>query len=88
VAIYAALAGTTPAAVLGTYGGAQFSTFKTALADLTVDKIGPVASEMKRLVADPGHIDRVLAEGAARARAIAEPVMRSVRDIVGFIQSR
>src|SRR5689334_14258917 len=88
VAIYAALAGTTPAAVLREHGGAQFSTFKTALADLTVDKIAPVASEMKRLVADPGHIDRVLAEGAERARAIAAPVMRSVRDIVGFIQSR
>jgi tryptophanyl-tRNA synthetase len=43
---------------------------------------------MKRLVADPAHIDRVLAEGAERARVIAAPVMRSVRDIIGFIQSR
>src|SRR3954452_2158362 len=63
VAIYAALAETTPAAVLAEHGGAQFSTFKSALADLTVAKVAPIAAEMKRLMADPGHIDAVLADG-------------------------
>ena len=42
---------------------------------------------MRRLTADPAMIDAVLADGAARARAIAEPVMRDVREILGFIQS-
>ncbi|MEX0591299.1 MAG: tryptophan--tRNA ligase, partial [Xanthobacteraceae bacterium] len=44
-------------------------------------------AEMKRLVKYPKSIDAVLAEGAARARAIAAPVMKSVREIVGFVQS-
>jgi tryptophanyl-tRNA synthetase len=88
VAIYAALAGRTPAQVLSEYGGAQFSTFKSALAELTVARMAPIAGEMKRLLADPGHIDRVLGDGAARARTIAEPVMASVRDIIGFIRAR
>jgi tryptophanyl-tRNA synthetase len=74
--------------VLAEHGGAQFSTFKASLAELTVARMAPIAGEMKRLLADPGHIDGVLADGAARARAIAEPVMASVRDIIGFIQSR
>src|SRR5215470_8667757 len=42
VGIYAALAGTTKSAVLQQFGGGQFSTFKTALADLSVEKLGPV----------------------------------------------
>ena len=41
---------------------------------------------MRRLMADPGHIDAVLADGAARARAIAAVTMDAVKDIVGFVR--
>ena len=36
-------------------------------------------------MADPGHIDAVLADGAERARAIARRTMDAVKDIVGFL---
>src|SRR5262249_13386342 len=42
VGIYAALAGKSKADVLKEFGGGQFSTFKTALADLSVEKLGPI----------------------------------------------
>ncbi|MGI9479490.1 MAG: tryptophan--tRNA ligase, partial [Hyphomicrobiaceae bacterium] len=87
VGIYAALAGTTPGEVLKEFGGAQFGTFKPALAELAVEKIGPIGAEMNRLLGDPAEIDRILAKGAARAREIAEPVMDSVKDIVGLLRS-
>jgi tryptophanyl-tRNA synthetase len=87
VGIYAALADTTKAKVLKEFGGGQFSAFKKALADLAVAKLAPITGEMRRLTADPPEIDRVLADGARRARAIADPIMRQVREIVGFIQS-
>ncbi len=86
VGIYAALAGTDRATVLKEYGGAQFSVFKTALADLSVAKLSPIAGEMRRLTADPGYIDDVLARGAHQAREIAGPVMDAVKDIVGFLR--
>ena len=86
VGIYAALADKTKAEVLKEFGGGQFSTFKTALADLAVAKLAPIAAEMKRLTADPAHIDAVLADGADRARAIAAETMNAVKDIVGFIR--
>ena len=41
---------------------------------------------MKKLVADPGHIDSILIDGANRARAIADETMRTAKDIVGFIR--
>ena len=87
VGIYAALANKTKAEVLGEFGGQQFSTFKKALVELAVSRIGPVNAEMTRLLADPAEIDRILADGARRARAIAGPIMDKVKDIVGFLRS-
>ncbi len=86
VGIYAALAGQTKSAVLKEYGGAQFSGFKKALAEVAVSRVGPVNAEMTRLLADPAEIDRILADGAARARAIARPIMDQVKDVVGFLR--
>ncbi len=86
VGIYAALADTTKAEVLRQFGGGQFSAFKTALADLSVAKLGPIGAETKRLVQDPAYIDSVLADGADRARAIAVETMKAVKDIVGFVR--
>jgi tryptophanyl-tRNA synthetase len=86
VGIYAALADKPKAAVLQEFGGAQFSTFKKALAELAVSRVAPVNAEMTRLLADPAEIDRILADGAARARAIAAPIMNHVKDIVGFLR--
>jgi len=86
VGIYAALAGAPKAQVLGEFGGAQFSTFKSALVDLAVEKLGPLGAEMKRLVQDPVYIDSVLADGAARAQALAAETMKAVKDIVGFVR--
>jgi tryptophanyl-tRNA synthetase len=85
--IYAALAGVTQEETLRQFGGGQFSTFKKALADVAVAKLSPITAEMSRLYADPAEIDRVLADGARRARAIAAPIMEEVKDIVGFVRS-
>lgn len=87
VGIYAALTGESPAAVLAQYGGGQFSGFKKALAEVAVTKLAPIGSHMRQLSSDPVEIDRILADGSARARAIAAPVMHKVKDIVGFIRS-
>ncbi|MCR9122176.1 MAG: tryptophan--tRNA ligase [Phyllobacteriaceae bacterium] len=84
VGIYAALADKSSDVVLAEFGGKAFSEFKPALADLAVEVLSPVAGEMRRLVADPGHIDGILADGAERASAIAAPVMADVRRIVGL----
>jgi tryptophanyl-tRNA synthetase len=86
IGIYAALAGNTSADVLKEFGGGQFSTFKNALVDLLVAKLGPINAEMRRLSADPGYVDSVLGEGSARAQAIASETMKAVKDIVGFVR--
>jgi tryptophanyl-tRNA synthetase len=88
VGIYAALSGRPKSEVLHEFGGGQFSNFKNSLVELCVAKLSPIASEMKRLVADPGYVDQVLIDGADRARIIANETMKAVEDIVGFIRKR
>ena len=86
VGIYAALQGTSKAEVLKQFAGAQFSAFKPALADRLVAELGPITAEMRRLKADQRYIDGVLADGSARAQAVAAETMNSVKDIVGFVR--
>jgi tryptophanyl-tRNA synthetase len=87
VGIFAALADVSRAAVLKDFGNAQFSTFKTALTELAVQKLSPIAAEMRRLQSDPGAIDKILADGSARARQLAGETMKAVKDIVGLVRA-
>ena len=88
ITIYAALADIGTEAVLSEFGGQKFSDFKKALTDLAVEKLGPVGQEMQRLMADPGHVDAVLKDGAERADALARPILREIYDVVGFLNVR
>ncbi len=86
VGIFAALSGETKADVLARFGGAQFSAFKSELADLAVSLLAPIGKEMTRLLDDPGAIDEILRKGASRAEAIAEPILDEVKSVVGFLR--
>jgi tryptophanyl-tRNA synthetase len=88
VGIYAALAGITKAEVLAQYGGQGFGSFKPALADLAVAVMGPIGERMRRLMDDPAEIDRILADGAERARIVADPVVEETKRLVGFWPGR
>ncbi|MCJ7995069.1 tryptophan--tRNA ligase [Rhizobium cremeum] len=86
VGIFAALADKSKEDVLKDFGGQQFSVFKPALVDLAVEVLSPISAEMRRLMADPAHIDSILRDGGERARARAEKTMNEVRDIIGFVK--
>ena len=83
--LYAALAETSKEKVLADFGGQQFSVFKPALADLAVEKLAPIAGEMRRISQDTAYVDSVLRDGGERAGVLAEATMKDVRDIVGLL---
>ncbi len=85
ITIYAALTDSTVDAVLAEHGGTQFSGFKQALTDVVVENLAPITEEMARLKADPAYIDSLLAKGAQRADTIAQPILKEVKEIVGFL---
>ena len=84
VGIYAALEGRTSAGVLTEFAGQGFGAFKPRLADLAVAKLGPVGEAMRRFLADPAEIDRILGAGADRAREVGAPVLAEVKATVGY----
>ncbi|TCO73880.1 tryptophan--tRNA ligase [Rhodovulum euryhalinum] len=88
VNIYAALADLTPEQVIAEHGGQQFGSFKPSLADLAVARLAPISTEMSRLMQDPAEIDRILADGAERANAIAAPILKRTCEIVGMVGAR
>ena len=87
VAIYAALGDQSVAQVLGDVGGKQFSEFKPMLVERAVEVLSPISAEMTRLMQDPAEIDRILAEGALRARAIASPIIEGTYEIMGLLNA-
>ena len=85
VTIFAALSGRSKADILGQYEGQGFADFKKDLADVSVAHLSPITGEMNRLMQDTQYIDDVLKDGALQARTIAQPVIKRVHEIVGFL---
>ena len=86
VGIMAALLDQDAATVLREHGGRGFGVFKESLAALVVEKLDPIAAETRRLLADPGTVDAILRDGAARAAAVADPIVAEAERLVGFLK--
>lgn len=84
VAIYATLADSTPADVLGEFAGKGFGAFKPALADLTVETLRPVKARLDELEGDPAQLDSILANGSARAAEMAAPTLAAAYEALGL----
>ena len=86
VGIFAAVTGETVEQVLGRFAGQGFGAFKPALAEVLVSLIGPIRMRLDELRRDPAELDRILAEGAARASEIGAPVLARAKAAVGLTQ--
>jgi tryptophanyl-tRNA synthetase len=86
--IYAAATGVTVEAAEAEFAGSQYGAFKGAVADAVVEMLTPVRERYDELAADRGEVGRMLAEGAAKAGAIAEATMARVREATGLLPPR
>ncbi|MGB7405495.1 MAG: tryptophan--tRNA ligase [Pacificimonas sp.] len=86
VNIYAALAGSDVATVLGDFGGQGFGVFKSALAALAVEILAPIGDRFRELKGDRQYLDKTLHGGAQRADAIAAPILKNAKRAVGFLK--
>lgn len=86
VTIYAAMANQNVDDVLARFGGQGFGPFKAALAEVLVETLSPVANETRRLLEDRSHLESVLRQGAARANALAEPIVSEAERLVGYLR--
>ena len=86
--IYAALTGASLADLEQRYAGYGYGAFKKDLADVVVGALAPVRERTEKMLADEAELDRLLADGADRAREVANSTLALVRDRVGFLAAR
>ena len=85
LSIYSSLSDQTLEKVLKEFSGKGFSYFKPKLIDLAVETLNPISLEMRNLLKDTNQIDIILKNGAQKAREIAEPVLKDIKNLVGFV---
>ena len=65
-------------------GGTGYGDFKKRLFGAVWDYFAPFRIRREEILKDPVFVDRVLAEGAEKARGVSDGVMRRVREAVGL----
>ena len=88
VDMYACFTDSTPEAVCQKFSGANFSTFKPALAEVMIEHLSPITKAYNELMKDVGHLDEIIHQGSLYARSIADRTIEEVYDIVGFLRTR
>jgi tryptophanyl-tRNA synthetase len=83
--IYAAVAGISIEAAVAKFDGGGYGALKATVGDAVVEYLRPARERYHELAADPGEVDRVLAAGAARARALATPVLERAKRNAGLL---
>ncbi|ARN85203.1 tryptophan--tRNA ligase [Candidatus Nucleicultrix amoebiphila] len=86
VNIYSALSNQSLESVCHQFAGAQFSTFKPALADLVVSIIAPIGLEIERLMNHEDELDGILKKGNDHAREVAEKTLHEVQKTIGILR--
>jgi tryptophanyl-tRNA synthetase len=81
--LLAVTTGVTPAEAAERY--TQYGPLKADTAEAVVEFLRPVRARYEALIADPGHVDEVLAKGAAKAEVVAAATLRRARDAVGLL---
>ena len=83
--IYAALTGRTIDELVEAYVGKGYGDLKKDLGEVVADFVRPVQERTRGYLDDPGQLDKVLAIGAEKARAVASATLRTVYKRVGFV---
>ena len=86
IGIYSAVTGESVESFTSSLQGQGYGALKTAVADAVVAALDPIRLRAQELLADPAELDRLLAQGAAKANQIAERTLSDVYDKLGFVR--
>ncbi|MCL2216210.1 MAG: tryptophan--tRNA ligase [Defluviitaleaceae bacterium] len=84
LAIYSCVTGKTLAECESEFAGQGYGHFKTAVGEAVSEMLKPYQQEQSRLIADASYLDKIAAEGAAKAHELAAPTLAKVKAAVGF----
>jgi len=84
LAIYACCTNKTLPEAEAEFAGCGYGQLKMAVGEAVVEMIKPYRAEFDRLMADGAYLDSIIAEGAAKARAMAEKTLTNVKQAIGY----
>jgi tryptophanyl-tRNA synthetase len=84
VGIYSAVSGESVEQVLQRFAGQGFGQFKPALAEVLIGLLAPLRARLEEFRRDPAELDRILAEGAAKASELGAPTLEAAYRAVGL----
>jgi tryptophanyl-tRNA synthetase len=84
--IHSAISGQSISELEQRFEGAGYGALKGEVAEVVVAAIEPIRNRTEELLSDPAELDRLLADGAARANAVAEQTLATVYDRIGFLK--
>ncbi|GAA2050931.1 tryptophan--tRNA ligase [Williamsia deligens] len=85
--IHSALSGTPVQELVEHFAGKGYGDLKVETAQILTDFVAPLRSRVDELMADPAHLDAILAQGAERAREVASRTLARVYDRVGLLSA-
>lgn len=83
--VFSAVTGREVDDIAAKYDGRGYGYLKVDLADAVVAFLAPFQERAATYLSDPAELDRVLADGAARARELARPVLDRIYDRIGLL---
>ena len=83
--IHSALSGRSIAGLETDFTGRGYGDLKVEVAEVLTEFVVPFQAAVQSHLDDPAELDRILADGAERARAVAAPTLRTVYERVGFL---
>jgi tryptophanyl-tRNA synthetase len=83
--IYSALTGRTIDDLVGAYAGKGYGDLKGDLAEIVVEFVRPIQARTSTFLDDPAQLDKLLAIGAEKARAVASATLHTVYERIGLL---
>ena len=84
IGIYSSLSQINLEQSINQFSGKNFSEFKDSLSQVLVEKINPISAEIKKLLNEKDHLNKILLEGCKKAEHIASEKMKKIHELVGF----
>jgi len=88
LSIHSSISGESLVSLEERFAGAGYGVLKSEVADVVINALGPIRDRANDLMSDQAELDRLLASGAEKARAVAEATLATVYDRVGFIRAK
>ena len=86
--IHSAISGRTVPELVEHFDGKMYGALKTELADVFSEWVAPIQKRTRTFLDDPAQLDAILAQGAEKARAVAEQTLTTTYDRIGFLPAK